>query len=51
MAMDVFQNRDDVEDAELESAQIREGMPTSIAGFKDHPVSVSVLYLTRLGTI
>jgi xeroderma pigmentosum group C-complementing protein len=29
-----------LEDAELQSKQIIEGMPTSIAGFKDHPMQV-----------
>lgn len=34
----VLQQRDDVEDDELASAQMTEGMPTTIAGFKDHPL-------------
>ncbi|KAG8855729.1 hypothetical protein FRB96_006773 [Tulasnella sp. 330] len=33
-------HRDDVEDAELISTQITEGMPASVAGFKDHPLYV-----------
>ncbi|KAG9004889.1 hypothetical protein FRB94_001982 [Tulasnella sp. JGI-2019a] len=33
-------HRDDVEDAELITTQITEGMPTSVAGFKDHPLYV-----------
>ena len=33
-----FQHRDDVEDQELETAQLMEGMPTTIGGFKDHPM-------------
>lgn len=32
------QNRDDVEDAELQSLQYIEGMPASFSGFKDHPM-------------
>lgn len=32
------QNRDDVEDAELQSLQYIEGMPVSVSGFKDHPM-------------
>ncbi|KAK0243924.1 hypothetical protein EDD85DRAFT_806100 [Armillaria nabsnona] len=44
-------NRDDVEDAELESAQIREGMPTTIAGFKDHPVYVLTRHLKQTEAI
>ena len=34
----VLQNRDDVEDEEFETHQFLEGMPTSVAGFKDHPL-------------
>lgn len=34
------QNRDDVEDAELDTAQLMEGMPTVMSGFKDHPMYV-----------
>jgi len=30
------QNRDEVEDEQLQSNQLTEGMPTTIAGFKDH---------------
>ena len=37
-------NRDDVEDMEFETNQYREGMPTSVAGFKDHPMCVCVLF-------
>jgi xeroderma pigmentosum group C-complementing protein len=33
-----YQHRDDVEDQELELAQIMEGMPTTMGGFKDHPM-------------
>jgi xeroderma pigmentosum group C-complementing protein len=32
------QHRDDVEDQELDAAQLMEGMPTTIGGFKDHPM-------------
>lgn len=32
------QNRDDIEDGEFQSLQYVEGMPTSIGGFKDHPM-------------
>lgn len=35
-----FQNRDDLEDAELYNHQLTEGMPTTLAGFKDHPLCV-----------
>lgn len=34
------QNRDDIEDEEFELNQVIEGMPTSVVGFKDHPVWV-----------
>ena len=33
-----FQNRDDIEDVELQSLQYIEGMPVSVSGFKDHPM-------------
>jgi xeroderma pigmentosum group C-complementing protein len=33
-----WQQRDDIEDEELAAAQMQEGMPTTIAGFKDHPL-------------
>lgn len=32
------QHRDDVEDQELDAAQLMEGMPTTMGGFKDHPM-------------
>ena len=32
------QHRDDLEDQELEVAQMMEGMPTTMSGFKDHPM-------------
>ncbi|KAG6919262.1 hypothetical protein DXG01_008058 [Tephrocybe rancida] len=31
-------HRDDVEDEELDMAQLTEGMPTTVSGFKDHPI-------------
>ncbi|KAL0579882.1 hypothetical protein V5O48_002129 [Marasmius crinis-equi] len=31
-------HRDDLEDEELDNAQLIEGMPTTIGGFKDHPL-------------
>jgi hypothetical protein len=34
----LFQNRDDIEDAELQSLQYIEGMPASVSGFKHHPM-------------
>lgn len=33
-------HRDDIEDAELQSLQVIEGMPTSVVAFKDHPMLV-----------
>jgi xeroderma pigmentosum group C-complementing protein len=36
----MFQHRDDLEDAELETSQVSEGMPMHMSGFKDHPMSV-----------
>ncbi|KAJ7133637.1 hypothetical protein C8R44DRAFT_871002 [Mycena epipterygia] len=44
-------HRDDVEDAELEAAQLMEGMPMTIGGFKDHPMYVLVRHLTQMQTI
>lgn len=38
--LSLLQNRDDLEDAELETSQISEGMPMVLQGFKDHPLSV-----------
>jgi xeroderma pigmentosum group C-complementing protein len=35
-----FQRRDDLEDQELDAVQFTEGMPTTITGFKDHPLYV-----------
>jgi hypothetical protein len=35
------QHRDDLEDEELATNQLTEAMPTTIAGFKDHPLCVS----------
>ncbi|KIY51558.1 Rad4-domain-containing protein [Fistulina hepatica ATCC 64428] len=39
--------RDDLEDEELESAQMTEGMPTTLAGFKDHPFYVLARHLKK----
>lgn len=44
-------HRDDVEDAELQSLQYIEGMPTSIGGFKDHPIYALERHLRRDETI
>jgi len=38
----LFQNRDDIEDVELQSLQYIEGMPASVSGFKDHPMCAVV---------
>ncbi|KAG8834640.1 hypothetical protein FRC17_007942 [Serendipita sp. 399] len=40
-------NRDDIEDAELQSLQHIEGMPTSVGGFKDHPLYALERHLRR----
>ncbi|KAG8966439.1 hypothetical protein FRC03_011977 [Tulasnella sp. 419] len=40
-------NRDDMEDAELVTNQISEGMPTSVQGFKDHPLYILERHLKR----
>ncbi|KAI0373881.1 Rad4-domain-containing protein [Pilatotrama ljubarskyi] len=39
--------RDDLEDEELQANQMTEGMPTSMAGFKDHPLYVLERHLKR----
>ncbi|KAJ6582797.1 hypothetical protein B0H10DRAFT_1890357 [Mycena sp. CBHHK59/15] len=44
-------HRDDVEDVELETAQLMEGMPTTVGGFKDHPMYVLVRHLTQTQTL
>ncbi|KAF8215000.1 hypothetical protein K438DRAFT_1800573 [Mycena galopus ATCC 62051] len=44
-------HRDDVEDAELDVAQLHEGMPTTVGGFKDHPMYVLVRHLTKTQTL
>ncbi|KAJ3862027.1 hypothetical protein EV359DRAFT_46026 [Lentinula novae-zelandiae] len=44
-------NRDDIEDDELETAQLTEGMPTSMIGFKDHPLYVLPRHLKQNETI
>ncbi|KAJ7582355.1 Rad4 beta-hairpin domain 1-domain-containing protein [Mycena floridula] len=40
-------NRDDVEDEELDTAQIMEGMSMTINGFKDHPLYVLTRHLKQ----
>ncbi|KZV92249.1 Rad4-domain-containing protein [Exidia glandulosa HHB12029] len=40
-------NRDDVEDDELQYQTVIEGMPTSVAAFKDHPLYVLERHLRR----
>ncbi|KAI6023368.1 hypothetical protein EDC04DRAFT_2900565 [Pisolithus marmoratus] len=40
-------NRDDVEDDELHIHQLTEGMPITLAGFKDHPIYVLTRHLKR----
>ncbi|KAJ7213931.1 hypothetical protein GGX14DRAFT_518886 [Mycena pura] len=44
-------HRDDVEDAELDTAQLMEGMPSTVTGFKDHPMYVLARHLTQAQTI
>ncbi|KLO14754.1 Rad4-domain-containing protein [Schizopora paradoxa] len=39
--------RDDIEDEEFETHQYREGMPTSVNGFKNHPLYVLEQHLKR----
>ncbi|CCM04912.1 uncharacterized protein FIBRA_07109 [Fibroporia radiculosa] len=41
------QNRDDLEDDELQINQLTEAMPTTMAGFKDHPLYVLERHLKR----
>ena len=41
------QARDDLEDEELQANQMTEAMPTSMAGFKDHPLYVLERHLKR----
>lgn len=38
------QQRDDLEDDELHMHQLTEGMPTTIAGFKNHPLYVPIFH-------
>ncbi len=40
-------NRDDLEDAELETSKVSEGMPMVLQGFKDHPIYVLERHLKR----
>ncbi|TFK63043.1 Rad4-domain-containing protein [Pluteus cervinus] len=44
-------HRDDVEDEELNTAQLLEGMPTTMAGFKDHPLYVLTRHLKQNQTL
>lgn len=44
-------HRDDLEDEELEAAQMLEGMPSTISGFKDHPLYVLTRHLKHNETI
>ncbi|XP_006462844.1 hypothetical protein AGABI2DRAFT_47748, partial [Agaricus bisporus var. bisporus H97] len=44
-------HRDDIEDEELETAQMLEGMPTTMTGFKDHPVYVLIRHLKQNETL
>jgi xeroderma pigmentosum group C-complementing protein len=39
--------RDDVEDAELQAAQLTEAMPGTLAGFKDHPLYALARHVRR----
>ncbi|KIM40899.1 hypothetical protein M413DRAFT_19059 [Hebeloma cylindrosporum] len=43
-------HRDDLEDQELDALQSMEGMPTTIGGFKDHPLYVLVRHLKQTET-
>ncbi|EPS96506.1 hypothetical protein FOMPIDRAFT_1053153 [Fomitopsis schrenkii] len=40
-------HRDDLEDEELQTNQLTEGMPTTMTGFKDHPLYVLERHLKR----
>ena len=42
-----LQQRDDLEDEELHANQMTEAMPTTMAGFKDHPLYVLERHLKR----
>ncbi|KAF8895586.1 hypothetical protein BD779DRAFT_1500353 [Infundibulicybe gibba] len=44
-------HRDDVEDEELETVQMMEGMPVTISGFKGHPLYVLTRHLKQTETI
>ncbi|KDR82961.1 hypothetical protein GALMADRAFT_238668 [Galerina marginata CBS 339.88] len=44
-------NRDDLEDQELQAAQLMEGMPTTMTGFKDHPLYALARHLKQTETI
>ncbi|KAG6836082.1 hypothetical protein H0H93_011588 [Arthromyces matolae] len=40
-------NRDDIEDEELDAAQMTEGMPSTVSGFKDHPIYALARHLKQ----
>lgn len=40
LALKASQHRDDIEDEELDANEMKEAMPTTISGFKDHPLYV-----------
>ncbi|KAF8157998.1 hypothetical protein B0H34DRAFT_707119 [Crassisporium funariophilum] len=44
-------HRDDQEDQELEAAELSEGMPATMGGFKDHPLYVLTRHLKQTETI
>ncbi|KAF9525479.1 hypothetical protein CPB83DRAFT_859313 [Crepidotus variabilis] len=44
-------HRDDLEDQELDAAQMMEGMPTTVSGFKGHPLYVLERHLRQTETI
>uniref|UniRef100_A0A0W0EXG9 Rad4-domain-containing protein n=1 Tax=Moniliophthora roreri TaxID=221103 RepID=A0A0W0EXG9_MONRR len=44
-------HRDDMEDEELDTTQLMEGLPTSLAGFKDHPLYVLERHLASTQAI
>ncbi|KAF9560913.1 Rad4-domain-containing protein [Agrocybe pediades] len=44
-------HRDDLEDQELDTAQLMEGMPTTMSGFKDHPLYILARHLKQTETL
>ncbi|KAF7980649.1 hypothetical protein HWV62_37466 [Athelia sp. TMB] len=44
-------HRDDLEDQELQTNQLTEGMPTTMVGFKDHPIYALARHLHQNETI